>query len=140
MSLANIYPYFRSRMKNLDFNEWKDGFNRENIPSTKLNKIFHILTPNMAGGPVNQNHQNTETTVSIMFIIQGYNDPTEAKEKAMLEVENIVKDICNIKNRTATLLNVIFEGLTMEAMNINDDNQVLVDMDFTAFVVLSACD
>lgn len=140
MSLSNIYPYFRSRMKGLGYEEWPDGFNRDNIPSTIRNKSFHILTPDMVGGTVNQNHQDTSTSVSISFIINGYRDPTEAKEKAMLELEKIIKDIINIRNRTATLLNVIFEGANMDALNSNDDNQVLVDMNFTAIVVLSACE
>lgn len=140
MSLANIYPYFRERMDSLGFEEWQDGFNRDNIPKTIRNKSYHILTPSMIGGTVNQNHQNTSTSVSIQFIINGYRYPTEAKETAILEIENIVKDICNIRNRTATLLNVVYEGATMDALNTSDDNQVLVDMDFTAFVVLSACE
>lgn len=140
MKLVNIYPYFRARMKLQGFDEWTDGFNRQNIPSTIRNKSFQILTPSMTGGPVNQNHQDTSTTVSIQYILNGYRHSTEAKEKAMLLNESIIKDICNIKNRTATLLNVIFEGLDMDQLNPDDDNQVLVDLEFTAFVVLSACE
>jgi len=140
MSLTNIYPYFRTRMKLLGFTEHEDGFNRDNIPSTLNNKSFHILTPSVLGGAVNQNHQDTATSVSVQFVIKGYRYPTEAKEKAMFELEKIIKDICNISNRTATLLNVVYEGSTMDALNNQDDNQVLVDIDFTAYVVLSACE
>ena len=108
--------------------------------NVKRNKSFHILTPSILGGPVNQNHQNTSTSVSIQYILNGYKNVTEAKEKAMLLNENIIKHICNIQNRTATLLNVVFEGLTMHQLNTDDDNQVLVDLDFTASVILSACE
>ena len=54
----------------------------------------------------------------------------------MLETERIIKDVCKIVNRTSVLLNVIFEGSTMDALNTSDDNIVLVDMEFTAVVVL----
>ena len=136
MSLANIYPYFRTRMKSVGYTEWQDGFNTENIPSTVINKSFHILTPGIIGGSINQNHQNTETAVQIQFVLKGYRYPTEAKEKAMFETEKIIKDICKISNRTATLLNVVFNSSTMQALNSSDDNQVLVVLDFSAFVVL----
>jgi len=136
MSLRNIYPYFRVRFKALGYEEWPDAFNRDNIPSTIINKSFHILTPNILGGTINQNHQNTSTTVSIQFVIKGYKEPTEAKEKAMWEIEKIVKSVCKIANRTSTLLNVVFQGAVMNPLNSTDDNQVLVDMEFTAEVVL----
>ncbi|MCA9313680.1 hypothetical protein KDA08_05220 [Candidatus Saccharibacteria bacterium] len=136
MSLANIYPYFRARLKSLGYTEWQDAFNRDNIPASIINKSFHILTPSILGSSINQNHQNTSTTVSIQFVIKGYRYPSEAKEKAMLETERIIKDVCKIVNRTSVLLNVIFEGSTMDALNTSDDNIVLVDMEFTAVVVL----
>lgn len=140
MSLVNIYPYFRSRLNSLGFEEWKDGFNLNNIPKTIIDKSYHILTPDQSGGPSNQNHQDIENTVIISFFLKGFRNPTEAKERAMLDIERIVKDVCNIRNRTATLLNVVYNGSTMEAINADDDNQVLVQLDFSAFVVLSLCE
>jgi hypothetical protein len=140
MSLANIYPYFRARMNGLGFTEWPDGFNLENIPKTIINKSYHILTPDLAGGPSNQNHQDTDTSVTISFFEKGFRDPTEAKERAMLDIETIVKDVCNISNRTDTLLNVVFDGGTIDPINASDDNQVLIQLNFTATVVLSLCE
>lgn len=137
MGLANIYPYFRARMKALDFKEHKDGFNRDNIPATVLDKSFHILTPNGTGGGVNQNHQDVGTSVSIMFVLKGYRDPTDAKERAMQQLEKCIKEICNVRNRTDSLFNVVFEDYRMDPVNESDDNQVLVDMSFTAQVILN---
>lgn len=136
MSLANVYPYFRARLNTLGFKEWQDGFNRENIPSTVIDGSYHILTPSASGGTINQNHQNVEVSLTVQLVFKGYRYPSDAKEKSLVECEKIIKDICSIQNRTSQLLNVVFNGFSMSALNASDDNQVLLELDFTGIVIL----
>lgn len=136
MGLANVYPYFRARMKAQGFKEHDDGFNRDNIPSTVIDKSFHILTSVGSGGSVNQNHQDVSSDVNVRFILKGYRKPTEAKERAMQQIENCVKEICNIRNRTASLFNIVFDGYEMDELSDSNDNIIIVDMSFTTQVIL----
>lgn len=136
MTLANIYPYFRSRMKSLGYKEHTDGFDRDNIASTVLNKSFHILTSTGSGGTINQNHQDVGVDVGLRYCVRGYRKPTEAKEDAMSQMQTILEDICKLSNRTSTLFNVVFNDFSMEQLSESNDNVVVVDLNFTAFVIL----
>lgn len=136
MSLANIYPYFRARMNALEYREHEDGFSRDNIPSSLLNESYHILTSSGVGGSINQNHQDVGVNVNLMVAYKGFRHPSDAKEKALVEIDKILKEICNIKNRTSSLLNVVFDGFDMVELDVTNDNVVMVEMNFTADVVL----
>lgn len=137
MSLSNVYPYFRSRMKGLGYKEHDEGFDRDNIPSTVLNKSFHILSSSGSGGTINQNHQEVGVDINLRYCIRGYRKPTDAKETALKEMQTILEDICNITNRTSTLFNVVFNDFSMEQLSESNDNVVVTDLGFTAFVILA---
>lgn len=136
MSLANIYPYFRERLDGLGFSEWEDGFGRENIPSSILDKSYHILVESLAGGSINQTHQNVTASLSVQIIYKGYARPVEAIEQALADTELLVKDICKVSNRTRDMLNIVYDGSALEPLSVDNDNVVISRLDFTAFVIL----
>lgn len=136
MSLSNIKPYFRSRLDGLGFTEWLDGFSTDNIPQTILNQAYHILVESTDGGPINHTHQDTNSRVRVRLFYRGYANPSVALDEALVGVETIVKDVCKVANRTSMLLNVIFESADYQPLNEDNDNSVLVEMVFTARVIL----
>lgn len=134
MSITNIKPYFRSRLDTLGFNEWDDAFNIDNIPETILDRAYHILLPSINGGSINQTDQSTSSSVQVSVFLKGYRNSNEAIDQAILEVENIVKDVCNIVNRTSLLLNVVFDEATIDKIVQENDSGVLLAFSFTAYV------
>ena len=136
MSLSNIRTYFRSRLDSLGFREHVDGFETENIAETILDRSYHIYVSNIVGGPINHTHQDMSANVVISLYFKGYRNSTEGLETAETEVESIVKDICKVSNRTSSLLNVIFEDVSLERRSESNDHSVLALMQFTAQVVL----
>lgn len=134
MSLNNIRPYFRTRLDGLGYLEHEDGFNRQNIPQTILNKSYHILVESVSGGPINHTDQFTESSVLVSVFFKGYRNVNEAIDDAISNVETIIKDVCKVVNRTSTLLNVVFEGSDFLPLSDTNDNSVLVEMRFSAQV------
>ncbi len=134
MSLTNIKPYFRSRLDFLGFNEWDDAFNVDNIPETTLDNAYHILLPSITGGSINQLDQPTSSAVEVLLFLKGYRNSNEAIDQAILNVETILKDVCNVVNRTSVLLNVVFDEATIDKINNANDSSVVLTLNFTAFV------
>jgi hypothetical protein len=136
MSLANVRAYFKDRMNGLGYTEWRDGFAFNNIPETILDKSYHVFLESIDGGPINHTHQNMDCEVILRVFFRGYRVVEDAIDESILSVENIVKDICKVANRTATLLNVIFTAADFNPLNEENDNSVFVEMRFQARVIL----
>lgn len=134
MSLTNIKPYFRTRLDSLGYTEWDDAFNVDNIPETILENSYHVLLPSISGGPINHTDQSTESDVTVLVFKKGYRNSNDAIDEAILSVENIVKDVCKTVNRTSTLLNVVFNEATIDKINDANDNAVILEFKFKAYV------
>jgi hypothetical protein len=137
MSLSDIRPYFRTHFTAEGFTEWKDGFGADNIPENIIDKAFHIDGTSTIGGiSNNQADMDTGTAQLVRFFIKGFRNPADAIDKAYLKVENILKRTQKSSNRLTTLLDVVFEGASILPLADSNDNAVLVEMNFTARVIV----
>ena len=137
MSLSVIRGWFRERLEGLGFEEHEDGFNTDNIGEIDLDRVFHVSVRSILGGTINHTDQRTDSDVGLSVFIKGGRNANVALDDAILEVERIVKECCNIRNRTSDgLLNVIFERVSLEPRGLDNDNSVLMSFDFTAVVML----
>lgn len=137
MSLSAIKPWFRERLETLDFEEHIDGFNTDNVGEIDIDRAFHIRPITITGGPINHTDQRTETDVEVKVFFKGGVNASEAIDDAIIGVEQIVKECCNVKNRTSDgLLNVIFQRAEIEPRSVDNDNSVLVTFGFTVMVLL----
>jgi hypothetical protein len=123
-------------MGGLGYTEHDDGFAVDNIPETILDKSFHVFIETIDGGPINHTHQDTESTVVLRVFFKGYRLVSEAIDNSILSVEEIIFDVCKVANRTATLLNVVFNSADFNPLNAENDNGVFVEMRFGARVIL----
>ena len=136
MSLSNVKTYFVDRMDGLSYQEWPDGFAFDNIPETILDRSYHVFIESISGGPINHTHQDTESEVVLRVFFRGYRNASEAIDDAISGVETIIADVCKVANRTATLLNVVFDSADFNPLNAENDNSVFVEMRFSARVIL----
>ena len=137
MSLSNVRPYFRTILDNLNYSEWKDGFNFENIPQSILDRSYHLGPPSITGIKNNQLDQELNASITIKIHIKGYLDPALAIDTAVQEGEEVIKESVLSTNRIGIpIKNVIFESMEIEPLNQNDDNSVTISMDFTCFVIV----
>lgn len=136
-TLSAIRPWFKDRLESLDFEEHVDGFNTDNIGEIDLDRVFHCRVTGVSGGSINHTDQRTESDVELRVFFKGGVNASDAMDLAILEVESIVKECCNIVNRTSDgLLNVVFQRAEIEPRATDNDNSVLVTFDFTVTVLL----
>lgn len=137
MSLSAVRTYFRARLNENGFKEHLDGFAFNNIPSTLLDKSYHISTPSVSTIKQNQDIIDLNSTVEVRFFIKGYRKPSVAIDTAILAEETLLKSILSARNRTlGALKNVVFTGSTREPLGDTNDNSVLVTMSFDAVVMI----
>lgn len=136
MSLVNVRQYFKDRLDGLGFREWPDGFAFDNIPETIIDHSYHVFLPSMGGFPINQTSQDVDSSVVVRIFLKGYRDASEAIEESIEQVECVLNDVLKVGNRTATLLNVVFDSADFAPIKEDNETGVLVEMNFTARVIL----
>lgn len=133
MCLADVRIYIRNRMETLGYEEWRDGFNVENIPSTMLERSFHIESGDIA--PTASNHQVHQfiSPLIVRVYLKGYHDPVEAIDQAMETAEEILEDILLPSNRLGTeVKDVTPTNISVKPLNDQNDNAVILELGFDA--------
>lgn len=133
MSLASVRPYFRARLNALDYTEWTDGFNFQNIPQTILDKSYHIEVGTVAGTKVGQLVTEIEFPVVVRVFFQGYRDPASTIDAALLAGDDILAEVLIESNAFGETI----KGVFLDTINVNeydgsDDNDVILELNFTA--------
>lgn len=137
MSLRVIRGWFKDHLERLGFEEHEDGFNTDNIGEVDLDRVFHTRIRSILGAGINHTDQRTESDVELRVFFKGNRNASLAMDDAILEVERIVKECCNIKSRTSDgILNVVFERASLDPRGEDNDNSVLVTFDFTVSVLI----
>jgi hypothetical protein len=136
MSLSLVRPFIRTRLNELGFQEWPDGFNTENIPETLLDKAYHIATPSADFGTLNHHDQPIDLRQELSIFRKGFRDPAEAIDTIIGDCEDIVCDLLDPENRFDGHLNIVFRGFTIEPLNDENDNSVKAVLSFDVVVTL----
>lgn len=141
MSLTAVRPFIRSVANSKGFREWTDAFNIENIPSTILNKSYHIANPTFNGVRLNQLDQEVESNVELKLIFKGYRNPADAIDTAISDSENLLKEMLKPANRVGqagvnNIKNVVLDSIGLEQFDISNDNVVVATVNLTIFVII----
>lgn len=133
MCLAQARIYFRNRMETLGYSEWRDGFNKDNIPSTLLDQVFHLESGEIA--PTASNHQVHEfsSPIVVRVFLKGFLDPATAIDNALETADTILEEILLPSNRLGTeVKDVIPIGISVNPLSDSNDNAVLLELNFEA--------
>lgn len=139
MSLVNCRSYLRARANSIGLKEWADGFNFDNIPSTLLNKSYHISPNEGTTIKNNQNDQEINYSQSIRIFVKGYRDNATAIDNAHLIVDNLIKECVNPKNRLTQsngIKNVFFENFSFTTNDSSNDSIVMATVTFRMLFVM----
>jgi hypothetical protein len=139
--IKEIRQYFIDAIKSIDndFKEHKDGFNFENIPSSKLDKGFFIQIGNMSSTRADK-ISDDNLTVTVKLFFKGYNDPQSAIDSGYdkaIQVRLKAGGFENIGN-DAAVCDVTPTSITPEPLDTND-NVVIINIEFNVrlFINLS---
>ena len=143
MSLSNVRGYFRTHFDAESYTEWKDGFNKDDIPNSIINKSYHILSPTIVQQNHNQIHLELVETIETTFTLKGYRTPADAIDDAHTEIEDLLDRILGHSNRTKSvsgIKNVVLDNIDIEPYSEDNDNMVRVTMRFSVLVMIDVND
>jgi hypothetical protein len=139
MAFADLKTYFRSVFQDLGYDmskEHGEAFDLESIPSTLIDRAFHILSV----GPVqgirqNQADQELSASVTLSVFFQGFRSEEQGRESAMAAGEEFISEALRAKRRVSSfasgIKNVTLENLEAVPLDDSNDNIVKLTMLFT---------
>ena len=137
MSLTEVRPYFRTRLESLNFHEWTDGFNFEEIPESIIDRAYHLTVGSLGLIEVNHTINKIAYPILLRVYLKGFRDPASAIDDAISEGEDIICEVTKITNATQQgIKDVVFGSFEPIPKSETNDNIVLLDFSFTANVIL----
>lgn len=140
MSFQNLKPYFQDRMIVAlpDSNEWEDAFNIENIPSTILDRAWHIdFGPFVYTGTAHT-CLSFDCPVRISIFLKGYRSPNEAVDNAMIYANTVITEVCKPLNRLnqATIKNILPNTVDVRGLAQSNDNAAVLELSFDCKIII----
>lgn len=139
MSLKESRDYMRAQAVAVGLREWPDGFNFENIPSSVIDRSFHVISSNAVGIKNNQYDQEINFEHTIRVFVKGFKNVSQGIDSITEIVEDLIKEIVAPRNRltnTNGIKNVVFENFSIDAGNQSNDNLIVASVTFRTFCVL----
>lgn len=139
MSLTDVRSYFRSRMDALKYKEWKDGFDFANIPSTILDKSYHIDANEGLVDELGNLDVSLNVTTRIRVFTKGYRNISEGIDLTIERIEEIVRGIMDPVERLngdCGLKTTDFSGFRIEPIALDNNNITVATLDFRCLVYL----
>lgn len=140
MGLVDVRAYFRDRLDSLGYTEWTDGFNVENIPSTILDRSYHVESGDISTTASNHQPHRFDCPVTVRLFIKGYLDPKSAIDDSYALCEDILAEVLLPTNRLDTangLSDVQPQGISVRPLTLQNDNGVVLEINFLAITFLN---
>jgi len=139
MSFVDLRPYFQGRVAaaDSDFTEWTDAFAEDNIPSSLMDKAYHIKYGDFALKSGVQNGAFLyDGPVTVNFYFKGYKDPIDAIDTAWTKAETIIQECCKNTQRLSQskIKNVLASFAGVSQLGATNDNVVKLSIVFLCTV------
>jgi len=137
MSLVSVRQYFRDRMDSLSYSEWTDGFNFVNIPSTILNRSYHLEVGTISSNAANQHVHEFSYPITLRLFLKGYRDPSAAIDDSIVEIESIYSNVLSPTNRySISIKDVVPNSVSVIPLDASNDNSIIVQFEFDTKIVM----
>lgn len=141
MSFQDLRPYFQGRIAvaDSDLQEWTDAFSEENIPSSSLNKAYHINYGDFSLEPEPENGAFVyDGLVTINFYFKGYDDLQAAIDTAWRKAETIIKECCKHSQRLvqSNIKNILAQAVGVSPMGTTNDDIIRLAIVFNCKLVI----
>ena len=134
-----VKPYFRERILSLDskFQEWTDAFNIENIPSTILDKSYHLAFGTVDGGLLSGKTQQIECNVLVRLFFKGYRNVSENVDRGIDLSEQLIRAVQDPAERLGeSIKGVKFLGMEVNEGFASNDNLIVVTQNYSVTLFL----
>ncbi len=139
--MVEFKNYFHTILKGNGFKEWKDGFNRDNIPKSVLNKSYFMSYEINTVENGTQMEDNISITLEHFF--KGYRNPQDAIDNAMELCNSIRLEILDPQTIASfsevTILGIDSVSQIPEPLNASNDNSIIVTTSFSLRLIQINC-
>lgn len=134
--ISEVRSFIRSRVLEEDsaFKEWKDGFNSENIPSSILNKSYHVLISNPSNIVTENCLVDDNISAEVKLYFKGGKNIQDALDNAMETAYNIKLRSSNPSNYTDVIKYVSVDSVIPDPLPTND-NSILITLNYTLRII-----
>lgn len=133
MSLESVVPYFDSKMSILGYESWDDEFNIDNIPRTRIDKVYHLAIGTIIGNPPSHTCLEFEVPITVTFhsCMTKPLGSSQAANEMMTAARCIIAEICALEDRyNQEFLGVDVASIVFEPISTSNDNIVRVRIEF----------
>ena len=95
MGLADVKPFFRTRMEGLGYEEHNQVFEPGEIAASIVDGSFHLETGDIISAAANQRSHTFDYPMTIRVYKIGYSDILEATDAALEDADVIIADLLN---------------------------------------------
>lgn len=146
MKLSKIRDYLDSRINalNLGLTKWDDGFNADNIPSSIINKSYHVAY-SFPSVEQNQATQNYITDIEIKFFFKAFRSVSDQIDDSYDLVNTIAKNLTSIEEIESYRstddfpIQVITVNSIINEQLFNNDNAIIVTLNLSATIIDINC-
>lgn len=120
-------------MDTAGYTEWRDGFNFENLPSSILDRSYHIESGEIESTSSNHQVHEFNCPITVRLFLKGYLDPVQAIDDAYTDVESILAALLSPDDRLGTdVFDVVPGNIAIVPLATSNDNSLIVEMVFSA--------
>lgn len=132
MNLSQARTYIKNQIALHDssLKEWKDTFNRDNVPSSMVDNHYHISFGSLTSAQ-RENYVEDNWTTVVTIWKRGFTNPVNAFD-AIMDTANCIR-MSIIQPEADTLENILsVESVSIEPEPIDDtnDNIIMVSLEF----------
>ena len=137
--IADVLPYFVTRMEALNLVQHQDTFNFANIPSSQRENLFHVEQLPVSSNKVSMDNEELLVPVTVRAFRDASCDTITQEADLNTLADEIYDEIMAAANRlNATgIKNVIFGSMDVEQASESNDNAMNLVMVFDALVIKS---
>lgn len=136
MSLTAVKAYFETRLDALNYHEWDDAFNIENIPDTLVDKAYHVEFNSISSSGTSHKVHEFDFPVTVRVFLKGFRDVDAAKDDAVVQYESILGGVLAPANRLGTAIkDIVPNNMVLLPIAQSNDNDIILEMTFTAKVM-----
>ena len=138
MMLNEVQGYLANLMSALGLKESADGFNRQNIPSYLLDKMFSIDIGTIQGSSANQMIHQFSVPVIISVYFKDYKNPNQLRTDALGRAQDILSLVLDPKVRLTQRIKDIRPGsISVLPLGATNDNSAILAIGFDLTLMFS---
>ena len=138
MALAGVLNALNSRMRTTGYTEWKDAFPIDNIPSTILDRSFHIEIGSITSSAAHQSSHVFRMPLTVRVLRRGFKDPGPQRESCMRDADAILSALLAPSFRLQIVDDVkdlVPLGIDLDPISSSNDNDFILSLRFEALII-----